>query len=231
MLHRRGSICGRLTLPLGYLQGGYYQAPMTLLAWVLGPTLELGGQNLWSAFLHGSRTSPAPSTSSHLRDTRPPSQPTRSATRTTSRRQHPHHPGGNPGANLKSISHRCHPILVAFVWKLTKETIYLPGLPPGWIRASNLAPCRPTRPALPRLCPGPSTPNHPGGNPGANLKSISHRCHPILVAFVLELTNETIYLPLGFLQGGLKPGNRECSTPPKPRWKTACLAERARDLY
>ena len=26
-----------------------------------------------------------------------------------------YHPGGNPGANLKSISHRCHPILVAFV--------------------------------------------------------------------------------------------------------------------
>ena len=26
----------------------------------------------------------------------------------------PHHPGGNPGANLKLISHRCHPILVAF---------------------------------------------------------------------------------------------------------------------
>ena len=36
------------------------------------------------------------------------------------------HPGGNPGANLKSISHRCHPILVASVWKLTKETINLP---------------------------------------------------------------------------------------------------------
>jgi len=29
-------------------------------------------------------------------------------------------PGGNPGVNLKSISHRCHPILVAFVWELTK---------------------------------------------------------------------------------------------------------------
>ena len=28
-------------------------------------------------------------------------------------------PGGNPGANLKSISHRCHPILVVFVWELT----------------------------------------------------------------------------------------------------------------
>jgi len=44
--------------------------------------------------------------------------------------------------------------------------------------------------------------NHPGGNPGANLKSISHRCHPILVAFVWELTKETIHLPLGCLQGG-----------------------------
>ena len=44
--------------------------------------------------------------------------------------------------------------------------------------------------------------NHPGGNPGANLKSISHRCHPILVAFVWELTRETIHLPLGCLQGG-----------------------------
>ena len=36
----------------------------------------------------------------------------------------------------------------------------------------------------------------------ANLKSISHRCHPILVAFVWELTKATIYLPLGCLQGG-----------------------------
>ena len=26
------------------------------------------------------------------------------------------HPGGNPGANLKSISHKYHPILVASVW-------------------------------------------------------------------------------------------------------------------
>ena len=35
-------------------------------------------------------------------------------------------PGGNPGANLKSISHRCHPMRVAFVWDVTKETIHLP---------------------------------------------------------------------------------------------------------
>jgi len=40
----------------------------------------------------------------------------------------------------------------------------------------------------------------PGGNP-ANLKAISHRCRP-LVAFAWELTRETIYLPLGCLQGG-----------------------------
>ena len=50
----------------------------------------------------------------------------------------PSHPGGNPGANLKSISHRCHTILVAFVWELTKETI---DLPPRW-------PTRPPRPSL-----------------------------------------------------------------------------------
>ena len=36
------------------------------------------------------------------------------------------HHGGNPWANLKSISHRCHPILVAFVWELTKETSICP---------------------------------------------------------------------------------------------------------
>ena len=46
------------------------------------------------------------------------------------------------------------------------------------------------------------TRTHPGGNPGANVKAISHRCHPILVAFGQELTKETIDLPLGCLQGG-----------------------------
>ena len=44
---------------------------------------------------------------------------------------------------------------------------------------------------------------HPEGNPGANLKSISHRCHLILVAFVWGLTKETASLPLGCLQGGV----------------------------
>jgi hypothetical protein len=44
----------------------------------------------------------------------------------------PYHPGGNPGADLRSISHRYHPILVAFVWELTKKHQFAPGLPPGW---------------------------------------------------------------------------------------------------
>ena len=48
---------------------------------------------------------------------------------------------------------------------------------------------------------------HPGGNPEANLESISHRCHPLLVVFVWELTKETINLPLGCLQGGRAPAS------------------------
>ena len=44
--------------------------------------------------------------------------------------------------------------------------------------------------------------HHPGGNPGENLKSISHRCYLREVTFELELTGETMYLPLGCLQGG-----------------------------
>ena len=36
----------------------------------------------------------------------------------------------------------------------------------------------------------------------ANLKSISHICHPILMAFVWELTKETIDVHLGCLQSG-----------------------------
>ena len=43
--------------------------------------------------------------------------------------------------------------------------------------------------------------SRPGGNPGANLKSISHRCCLREVAFEWELTKETIHLPLGCLQG------------------------------
>jgi len=44
---------------------------------------------------------------------------------------------------------------------------------------------------------------HPGGNPWANLKSIFQKCYIFEVAFVWELTNETIKLPLGCLQGGI----------------------------
>ena len=41
-----------------------------------------------------------------------------------------------------------------------------------------------------------------GGNQGAYLNSISPRCHLFEVAFVWELTKETIHLPMGCLQGG-----------------------------
>jgi len=62
-----------------------------------------------------------------------------------------------------------------------------------------------TVPPLPIL----STPMIPDSHPGvelrANLKSISHGCHLFEVAFVWELTKETIHLPLGCLQGGHEP--------------------------
>ena len=44
--------------------------------------------------------------------------------------------------------------------------------------------------------------HHPEGNPRENPKSISHGCYLREVAFEWELTKETIYLPLGCLQGG-----------------------------
>ena len=48
----------------------------------------------------------------------------------------------------------------------------------------------------------PTTSSHHGGNPGANLKSISHRCCLFEVAFVWELTTATIVVTLGCLQDG-----------------------------
>ena len=47
-----------------------------------------------------------------------------------------------------------------------------------------------------------ASPSHPGVELRADLKSISHECRLFEVAFVLELTQETIDLPLGCLKGG-----------------------------
>ena len=59
---------------------------------------------------------------------------------------------------------------------------------------------------IPRqVCESRSGPSHPGGNPGGNPKSISHRCYLREVAFEWDLTEETIFLPLGCLQGGGAP--------------------------
>ena len=75
------------------------------------------------------------------------------------------------------------------------------AMPPSGVSLTCPRLCGHRQPQGPaRLCN--RVESHPGGNPGANLESISHRCHPILVAFVWELTKETIHLPLGCLQGG-----------------------------
>ena len=63
---------------------------------------------------------------------------------------------------------------------------------------------------------------HPGGNPGANLKSTYHRRHPIHGAFAWELTKGTINLPLGCLHGG-------CPNPLHPR--RSFLPFRSRGLF
>ena len=51
------------------------------------------------------------------------------------------------------------------------------------------------------------------GNPGANLKSVYHRCNLFEVAFVWELTKETIVLPLGCLKGGAWSTRLSCASP------------------
>ena len=56
---------------------------------------------------------------------------------------------------------------------------FAPDLPEGVLRTFNLE-----------------------ANPGANLKSVAHRCYLREVAFKWELTKETINLPLSCLQGG-----------------------------
>jgi hypothetical protein len=53
-------------------------------------------------------------------------------------------------------------------------------------------------------------PSHPGVELRANLKSISNRCYLFEVAFIGELTKETIHLPLGCLQGALLDRRGKC---------------------
>jgi len=84
-----------------------------------------------------------------------------------------HHPGGNPGANLMSISHRCYLFQVAFVWELTKETIVLPL---GCLQGGCKMQIEGMRMAVDWRAPIPSgevrSTLHPGGNPGANRWSL-----------------------------------------------------------
>ena len=91
------------------------------------------------------------------------------------------HPGGNSGANLKSISHRCYLWEVAFERDLTKETTHLLlGCLQGGLGRTSEGGAEPLA-ASHQL-------ERPGGNPGANPKSLPHRCYLREVAFEWELT-------------------------------------------
>ena len=54
--------------------------------------------------------------------------------------------------------------------------------------------------------------SHPGVELRANLKSIAPKCHLFEVAFVWELPQETIHLPLGCLQDGYPDGDIQLET-------------------
>jgi len=71
---------------------------------------------------------------------------------------------------------------------------------------------------------------HPGGNPGANLKSISHKCYLFEEAFVWELTKETLVLPLGCLQDGIKLNPVQANTEAQmAKWMAAAAAKKAEE--
>ena len=71
-------------------------------------------------------------------------------------------------------------------------------------------------PGIVGVCASEATRRHPGGNPGANLESISLRCYLREVAFEWELTKEAIYLPLGCLQGGVLLRRASQAAPVRP---------------
>ena len=91
------------------------------------------------------------------------------------------HPGGNPGANLKSISHICHPILVACVWELTEETIHLPLVASRAACPTNLGAACQAMTRVPTQDPWRSEP--------LVMPSSS------LILLKLELSDKTIYEP------------------------------------
>ena len=55
--------------------------------------------------------------------------------------------------------------------------------------------------------------------------SIAHRCYLFEVAFVWELTKETIVLPLGCLQGGLRGHHQPSGATSLGQWSLVCLEQ------
>ena len=103
-------------------------------------------------------------------------------------------------ANPQSISHRCHLRDVAFEWELTQGTIHLPlGCPQVGLFALRINSSIDMIDIILLLSVSSLAEDclvedekvvtsRTGGNPGANLQSISHRCHLREVAFVWEVT-------------------------------------------
>ena len=63
-------------------------------------------------------------------------------------------------------------------------------------------PRAPSAGTAPHCPPAERTVNRPGGNPGAHIKSVSHRCYPRKGVIEWQLTKETRCVPLGCLQDG-----------------------------
>ena len=84
--------------------------------------------------------------------------------------------------------------------KLSDTRVYEPQIrasPEGLHVTNDVPPTLASPEGLPLQHPRQPLTLHHGGNPGAILKSISHKCYLFEVAFVWELTKETIVLPLG----------------------------------
>jgi len=71
--------------------------------------------------------------------------------------------------------------------------------------AASAGKCRLLAPEVKKAAESTASGFIPRPNPGANLKTISHRCYLFEVAFVWDLTKKPIDLPLGCLQGGPRP--------------------------
>ena len=89
------------------------------------------------------------------------------------------HPGGNPGVNLKSISHRCCLREETFEWELTKEIIFASGLSPGWEVALPQRMWSRARARPARRPPHRDNPSSRAGRPLQGKRTTTTPCHSL----------------------------------------------------